>query len=73
MSSNDPSTRRILPQDAHNGQNLGMNSYTFAPQQFPQRETQKSEQSTASLANTTALRAWQIRLCQRRKTNLPCV
>lgn len=43
MSSNDPSVRRILPQDAPNAQNAGLNSYTFAPQQFPQRETQKSK------------------------------
>ncbi|PTB74556.1 hypothetical protein M440DRAFT_1440022 [Trichoderma longibrachiatum ATCC 18648] len=42
MSSNDPSVRRILPQDAQNTQNAGSNSYTFAPQQYPQRETQKN-------------------------------
>lgn len=43
MASNDPSIRRILPQDSQNAQSVGMNSYTFAPQQYPQRETQKSE------------------------------
>lgn len=43
MSSTDPSVRRILPQESQNAQAMGMNSYTFAPQQFPQRETQKSE------------------------------
>jgi hypothetical protein len=43
MSSNDASVRRILPQDSQNAQAMGMNSYTFAPQQYPQRETQKSE------------------------------
>ncbi|KAH0530637.1 hypothetical protein TsFJ059_005242 [Trichoderma semiorbis] len=42
MASNDPSIRRILPQDSQNAQSVGMNSYTFAPQQYPQRETQKN-------------------------------
>lgn len=48
MSSTDPSVRRILPQEAQNAQAMGMNSYTFAPQQYPQRETQKSEMSRPS-------------------------
>ncbi|KAK1706026.1 hypothetical protein BDP67DRAFT_548236 [Colletotrichum lupini] len=34
--SNDPSVRRILPQSSQ------MGSFSFAPQQFPQRETQKN-------------------------------
>lgn len=45
MSSTDPSVRRILPQESQNAQAMDMNSYTFAPQQYPQRETQKSEMS----------------------------
>ncbi|KAK1255132.1 hypothetical protein MKX08_009127 [Trichoderma sp. CBMAI-0020] len=45
MSSTDPSVRRILPQESQSAQAMGMNSYTFAPQQYPQRETQKSEMS----------------------------
>ncbi|KAF7559317.1 hypothetical protein G7046_g4836 [Stylonectria norvegica] len=36
MSSNDPSVRRILPQNSQ------MNSFSFAPQQYAQRETQKN-------------------------------
>ncbi|OLN82859.1 Cutinase transcription factor 1 alpha 3 [Colletotrichum chlorophyti] len=34
--SNDPSVRRILPQSSQ------MGSFSFAPQQYPQRETQKN-------------------------------
>ncbi|KAL9479910.1 hypothetical protein ACSS6W_004696 [Trichoderma asperelloides] len=41
MSSTDPSVRRILPQESQSAQAMGMNSYAFAPQQYPQRETQK--------------------------------
>lgn len=41
--STDPSVRRILPQDAHTAQTAQMSSFQFAPQQFPQRETQKSQ------------------------------
>lgn len=37
--SQDSTSRRILPQ---NPQNAQMSSFSFAPQQFPQRETQKS-------------------------------
>jgi hypothetical protein len=41
--SNDSSVRRILPQqDVHDPQAAQMSSFQFAPQQFPQRETQKS-------------------------------
>ncbi|KAJ3527986.1 hypothetical protein NM208_g10432 [Fusarium decemcellulare] len=36
MSDNDPSVRRILPQNSQ------MNSFSFAPQQYTQRETQKN-------------------------------
>lgn len=42
MSSTDPSVRRILPQESQSAQAMGMNSYAFAPQQYPQRETQKN-------------------------------
>lgn len=47
--SNDPSSvRRILPQNPQgqpgqqDPQSAQMGSFAFAPQQFPQRETQKS-------------------------------
>ncbi|KAJ6442650.1 C6 finger domain-containingprotein [Purpureocillium lavendulum] len=40
--SNDPSVRRILPQDAQDAHAGQMNTFSFAPQQFPQRETQKN-------------------------------
>ncbi|KAF4980710.1 hypothetical protein FZEAL_3378 [Fusarium zealandicum] len=36
MSESDPSVRRILPQNSQ------MNSFSFAPQQYAQRETQKN-------------------------------
>jgi secreted protein with Ig-like and vWFA domain len=36
MSNEDPSTRPILPQQSQ------MNSFSFAPQQYTQRETQKN-------------------------------
>ncbi|KAM5361926.1 hypothetical protein ACJZ2D_012802 [Fusarium nematophilum] len=36
MTDNDPSVRRILPQNSQ------MNSFSFAPQQYTQRETQKN-------------------------------
>ncbi|KAH6900648.1 hypothetical protein B0T10DRAFT_392605 [Thelonectria olida] len=36
MSENDPSVRRILPQNSQ------MNNFSFAPQQYAQRETQKN-------------------------------
>ncbi|WZH41875.1 Cutinase transcription factor 1 alpha [Fusarium acuminatum] len=36
MSNDDPSVRRILPQQSQ------MNSFSFAPQQYTQRETQKN-------------------------------
>ncbi|KAK5992484.1 hypothetical protein PT974_05891 [Cladobotryum mycophilum] len=42
MATNDPTVRRILPQDSQSAQNNQMGSFTFAPQQFPQRETQKN-------------------------------
>ncbi|KAG6133123.1 hypothetical protein E4U12_002878 [Claviceps purpurea] len=38
----DPSARQIRPQDAPSAQIAQMNSFQFAPQQFPQRETQKN-------------------------------
>lgn len=34
--------RRILPQNAQDAQDAQMSSFSFAPQQYPQRETQKS-------------------------------
>ncbi|KAK0391626.1 hypothetical protein NLU13_1126 [Sarocladium strictum] len=43
MANNDPSVRQILPHEAQNAQSSQMGSFsTFAPQQFPQRETQKN-------------------------------
>ncbi|KAG8411432.1 hypothetical protein J3458_015493 [Metarhizium acridum] len=38
----DPPIRRIPPRDAHHAQTAQMSSFQFAPQQFPQRETQKN-------------------------------
>lgn len=55
--SAEPSVRRILPQDAHNTQAAQMSSFQFAPQQFPQRETQKS---------------LYIRCCLRPPVHVPC-
>ncbi|KAL3958407.1 hypothetical protein ACCO45_006569 [Purpureocillium lilacinum] len=40
--SNDPSVRRILPQDAQDAHAGQMNTFAFATQQYPQRETQKN-------------------------------
>lgn len=51
MSSTDPSVRRILPQESQSAQAMGMNSYAFAPQQYPQRETQKSEMRRPSYSH----------------------
>ncbi|POR34982.1 Putative transcriptional regulatory protein [Tolypocladium paradoxum] len=51
--SNDPSVRRILPQDAQTSQSAQMSSFPFAPQQYPQRETQKSERALHPLPPAT--------------------
>ncbi|KHN94514.1 uncharacterized protein MAM_07569 [Metarhizium album ARSEF 1941] len=40
--STDPPIRRTLLQDAHQTQTAQMTSFQFAPQQLPQRETQKN-------------------------------
>jgi hypothetical protein len=56
--STDPSVRRIQPQDAHDAQAAQMSSFQFAPQQFPQRETQKSQLPHLPFFRSCDMKPW---------------